>query len=246
MSNVNTLIAERLSKKEVSSKMNAMAERSASGGLSTFNGLFQVVEMSPQEKGMLEELLTYYAIDSKTITKDLNHLIGLTSEIKAINHQAALLHGERIKKAQAILLNYKEGAFTQWLISTYGNRQTPYNLILYYDFYQMTPPHLKEILEKMPRQAIYTLASRQGEKSKKYEFISKYNGETKQLLLLKIRELFPLPEVDRRKENPAEQAVKCLMKAHLLLSRKMRLRAQDKESLKEWLQKLSSQLKQLT
>ena len=104
---------------------------------------------------------------SKKLSNDLNHLISLTSEVKAINNQAALLHGERIKKAHQILTRYRDGAFTAWLMAAYGNRQTPYNLMQYYEFCEAMPKQLASKIELMPRQAIYVFASREGEPRKK-------------------------------------------------------------------------------
>lgn len=244
MGNVNALLSERLKKNEPSSKMAALAEKSAAGGLSSFNGLFHVQELSPQEKQDLELLLKTYASEGGPIASDLKALIAITSEVKAINHQAALLHGERIKKVHFLLTKYKEGAFSSWLISIYGNRQTPYNLMQYYEFYQSVPPPLKPQLEKMPRQAIYSLASRDGDLETKCRFISNYRGETKQELLLKIRDLFPLKDGDRRRENPVDSSIQLLEKAYLILERKsVRLTNKQKETLKELLSSLSSLVK---
>lgn len=243
MGKVNSLIAARLKSQEPSLKMEQMSKKSASGGLTSFNGLFQVSELSQAEKQNLEEILKTYTKHSETLISDLKTLASLTSEIKAINHQAALLHGERLKKAHALLTNYKEGAFSAWLIATYGNRQTPYNLMQYYDFYQSLPLPLREIAEEMPRQALYTLASRSGDLKEKIEFVTCYRGETKAELLLKIRDLFPLEDSDRRKENRGEMAIKGLEKIHSLLVKKStRLSKLHKETLKELLTKIHSAL----
>lgn len=245
MANVNALLSERLKKNEPSSKMAALAEKSAAGGLSSFNGLFHVQELPLNEKLALEVLLKTYALNnSENFSTDLKTLISITSEIKAINHQAALLHGERIKKVHALLTNYKEGAFSSWLIATYGNRQTPYNLMQYFEFYQRVPPPLKAQLEKMPRQAIYSLATREGDLEAKLKFISSFQGETKQVLLIKIRDLFPLRELDKRGEKHAENAICLLEKARVILERKgLRLNSKQKETLKELLTSLSSLIK---
>lgn len=241
MGNVNSLIASRLKSQEPSAKMEQMAKKSAAGGLTSFNGLFQVMELSETEKSTLEGILSSYSKNGNAGSDDLRALIALTSEIKAINHQAALLHGERIKKAHGLLMSYKEGAFTAWLIATYGNRQTPYNLMQYFDFYQALPLQVREKAEEMPRQALYTLASREGDIKQKIEFVTCYKGETKAALLLKIRDLFPLKEKDRRSENRGDLAIKELEKAYsLLTSKQTRLSKTQKETLKELLADISS------
>jgi hypothetical protein len=240
----NNLIAERLKKNEPSSKMAQMAEKSAAGGMTSFNGLFQVSELSENEKAHLESILKTYAKNESGIKTDLKDLIALTAEVKAINHQAALLHGERIKKVHTLLTSYQEGAFTSWLIAAYGNRQTPYNLMQYFNFYQAVPSSLRPKIETMPRQAIYTLATREGEMGDKIEFITRFQGETKTELLLKIRDLFPLKEKDKRRENAGNQVIVLFEKGKTLLSRKStKLSSLQKETLKELLASLNSLLK---
>jgi hypothetical protein len=239
MANVNSLISARLKKSEPSPKMSSMAEKSALGGLTSFSGLFPTAELTPQEKNTLEEILNTHAQSSETVAQDLKTLIALTAEVKAINHQAALLHGERLKKAQNLFARYKEGAFSAWLIATYGNRQTPYNLIQYYEFYLALPPPLRAKLMEMPRQAIYSLASRSGSLPEKHQFVADYQGATKNELLIQIRTLFPLPEKDKRRENCGDQAIQLLEKACQLLKRSaIPLSHKQQDALKELLGEL--------
>lgn len=212
MTKVNALLAKRLKKEEKSSKMAEMAKQSASGNLTSFSGVFSIGELNKEEKDFLESLLSRHTKDSKNLTKDLESLATITAEIKAINNQAALLHGERIKQAQKVLKSYQEGAFTSWLIATYGNRQTPYNFLQYYEFYTQLPQTLRPRIESMPRQAIYTLASREGSLELKRKMVEEYQGETKTEMLAAIRELFPLKLNDRRKENIGENTAKTLKK----------------------------------
>ena len=166
MANVNTLIQKRFQKKK-NSKMSALANKTANGNLSTFAGVFSLTPLSSGEEQELEDLLRTYANDGQDFRQDLKALSSITSEVKAINNQAALLHGERIKKAHSILTLYRDGAFTTWLTTTYGNRQTPYNLMQYYELYCAIPAPLRQQIEVMPKQAVYTLASRNGSFEKK-------------------------------------------------------------------------------
>lgn len=212
MSHVNNLLTERLKKNKQSSKMSALAKQSASGNLTSFSGIFSLSELSNREKEFLASLLREYGTETENFENDFSTLSSITSEVKAINNQAAILHGERIKKAQLILTRYKEGAFTAWLLAAYGNRQTPYNFLQYYNFYEQLPKVLRPQIEAMPRQAIYTLASRQGPMEKKQHLIESYKGETKTELLIKIRELFPLEEVDKRKQNAGESTIQQLQR----------------------------------
>lgn len=219
MGSVNELLNQRLKRKdEPSPKMAAMAHQSARGELTTFAGLFSISELNDFEKSHLEEILHTYATRDGSIENDLKSLISITAEVKAINNQAAILHGERIKKAHTILTRYKEGAFTSWLMATYGNRQTPYNFLHYYNFSEILPKTLRPKLETMPRQAIYTLASREGSIEKKKEIVAAYNGETKKWLLCRIQEEFPLARDDKRGRDHEEHALQALHKACTALS----------------------------
>lgn len=217
MSQMNDLLNERTQKNANRSKMAEMAVQSSSGHLTSFGGVFSLSELSSKEKSGLAELLKTYAKDNENIEQDLSLLISLSSEVKAINNQAALLHGERIKKAHQILTRYKDGAFTSWLMAIYGNRQTPYNFLQYYEFYQQLPKTLRVRLEEMPRQAVYTLASRAATLEEKKQIVEVYKGETKTELLEMIRRAFPLQKSDQRRENMGEKTIKNLEKILLLL-----------------------------
>ncbi|MFA6119625.1 MAG: CT583 family protein [Parachlamydiales bacterium] len=209
----NDLLNLRLrSKEKQTPKMTALAELSKEGSLTSFSGVFKINTLNDSEKSELSSILQNYKEEEKAVDfdQDLKNLIMITSEVKAITNQAVILHGERIKKAQEILKNYKEGAFTSWLMSTYGNRQTPYNFLQYYEFYNSMPQALRPQIDSMPRQAVYTLASRTGDMGKKQEIIENYAGQPKQELLTIIRKLFPLEEQDKRQANLADQVISSL------------------------------------
>ncbi len=248
MANVNALIQKRLQKGDSSPKMAAMAEKSANGNLTSFAGVFSVSELNAVEKQNLKDLLQEYkGTGSKDIEQDFNQLVSITSEVKAINNQAAILHGERIKKAHAILTKYRDGAFTAWLISAYGNRQTPYNLMQYYDFYMAMPAPLKPKIEAMPKQAIYTLAARDAPLDQKRKFVENFAGETKNVLLSQIRESFPLHEEDKRRFNAGDAAIQGITKALEVLQKpRIKLSTHQKDQLETLLDTLKKVLKGLT
>lgn len=236
MGNVNALLTERLNHKKPSSKMTKMAQASATGNLTSFSGIFSITDLSEKEKEFLETILTEFANETQNPQEDLPRLIQLTSEVKAINNQAVILHGERIKKVHDILIHYKEGAFTAWLLAAYGNRQTPYNFMQYYELHAKAPKKLHPIIESMPRQAVYTLASREGPLEKKLEMIEGYQGETKSELLSKIRELFPLPPKDRRRSNFKEVFFQEIYKIErILINPDFVLTKNEKKAIKELL-----------
>ena len=206
MSKVNSLLTSRLkSATQKLTKMTALAELSSEGQLSSFSGVFRVAPLTLMERSTLEALLENYKSEAQEIGADLSQLSSITSEVRAINNQAAILHGERIKKAQEILKKYRDGAFSAWLIATYGNRQTPYNFLQYYELFLALPKALHENLDRMPRQAVYTLASRDAPLERKQVLIENYRGEKKRELLSIIRKTFPLPGDDKRAEDVAAQ-----------------------------------------
>jgi hypothetical protein len=245
MAKVNFLLSERLKvATEKLSKMTNLAEMSTSGQLSSFAGVFKISELTEKEQDMLRLILTEYGEEGQDIHQDFVHLSAITSEVKAINNQAAILHGERIKKAQEILKKYRDGAFTLWLIETYGNRQTPYNFLQYYELYLALPQMLLPKLDEMPRQAAYTLASRQGDFEKKEEIIRSYNGQTKQELLDLIRRTFPLAERDRRAQDLGVNLIKGLQRiVDFLQQHEVSLNPSQQKKAKQLLSEIQSQIK---
>lgn len=214
MSKVNDLLTSRFKKASKKfSKMTDLAEKSSTGKLSSFSGVFRVTPLTENEEDHLRNILSEYSKDDFDVASDLQFLSAITSEVKAINNQAAILHGERIKKAKEILRNYYEGAFSAWLVATYGNRQTPYNFLQYYELYSSIPKMLQDKVDLMPRQAIYTLATRNCPAEQKEEIIKNYKGESKQELLSLIREQFPLTEKDKRTPNTSEAVINQLLQA---------------------------------
>ncbi len=229
MAKVNSFLTERLKvATEKFSKMTNLAELSSSGNLSSFSGVFRVANLSQKEHESLVTLLQDYMVDDQDIKADLHHLVSITQEVKAINNQAAILHGERIKRAQELLKKYQEGAFTAWLIAAYGNRQTPYNFLQYYELYKALPQLLHPKLDEMPRQAVYTLASRNGLLEEKEKIIKNYSGEPKDELITLIRQTFPLADDDKRAQDPVNGAISLLKKTKTLFEQ-----AQFRPSLKQ-------------
>ncbi len=206
MAKVNSFLSERLKMAtEKFSKMANLAEQASSGGLSTFSGIFRTQKLTSLEEENLRDMLFAFSENTEEIETDLSELITITSEVKAISNQAAILHGERIKKVQGLLKNYKDGAFSAWLIAAYGNRQTPYNFLQYYELNLAIPQVLRSQLEMMPRQIIYVLASREGDLKIKEEIIKSYKGQPKDELLASIRRAFPLASRDKRAQNLTRQ-----------------------------------------
>jgi|SRR3989344_2434160 len=241
MSKFNDLLNLRFKRRETQQpKMTALVERSNNGDLSSFSGVFRISALNEKEKSDLEHILkSFRANEADDVDADLKTLSMITSEVKAITSQAIMLHGERIKRAQELLRKYRDGAFTAWLFATYRNRQTPYNFLQYYEFYTTMPQALHPKMDQMPRQAIYSLASRQGSMEKKEEIIRNYNGQAKQELLKLIRAELPLDEDDRRHPNFASHAINFLKRAREMMKNPLCVPSEEE---KKQLQNLLAQL----
>ncbi len=239
MANVNSILTQRVKNSPHTSKMAAMAKQSATGNLTSFSGVFSVAELSDKEKNSIENLLKEYGQENGDIQADLQLLISLTSEVKAINNQAAILHGERIKKAHQVLIRYRDGAFTAWLMAAYGNRQTPYNLMQYYEFYETMPKNLRPQIEWMPRQAVYVLASRNGSIEKKQIIVENYQGETKAEVLTLIRQTFPLDYKDKRQQKVGQGFIQNLERLYTQIKQTpVNLNASQREQVQTLLQQI--------
>ncbi|HSX26603.1 MAG TPA: CT583 family protein [Chlamydiales bacterium] len=243
MSKFNDLLNLRFKQKETQQpKMTALVERSNNGELSSFSGVFRLSALSEAEKLALETILKDFRYDEfYDVDPDLKALTTITSEVKAITNQAVILHGERIKRAQEILKKYRDGAFTAWLFNTYGNRQTPYNFLQYYEFHNLVPQALHTKLDQMPRQVVYSLASRTGPQEKKEAIVNNYTGQPKKELLHLIRLEFPLPEEDKRLPQFASHALSFLKRARELLKNPNCLpREEEKRLLRNLLNQLQA------
>ena len=212
MVKLSSILQQKFKKKV---KENLPENTQRSGDLAVFH----VDDITAKERADLRDILEKYEDQTSDTTEDLQQLSQITGEVKAINNQAAILHGERIKRAQTLLKKYKEGAFTAWLLATYGNRQTPYNFLQYYEFQSKLPKALHSKMEEMPRQAVYTLASREGDLEKKEDVVRNYQGQTKQEMISQIRTLFPLNEKDKRRENIPEMGIRMLKRVLSQLDR---------------------------
>ena len=213
MSKFNSLLMGRFRNHPKKEKMSELAQRTTENVPAQFGGVFQVTPISETEKTSLQNLLEKYQTDDTDVAADLQSLTALTSEVKAISNQAVILHGERIKKAQILLKKYRDGAFSNWLLKTYGNRQTPYNFMQYYELYNSLPKKLQGIVDEMPRQAIYSLSSRSIPHEKKEAFVEEYQGESKTQLLEKLRSSYPLAKKDKRSPNRTKGVLENLRRA---------------------------------
>ncbi|RDB31159.1 CT583 family protein [Candidatus Similichlamydia laticola] len=245
MSKLKDHLLQRLTRKKGSQKkMEVLADQAAQGHMSSFNGIFQVEPPSVQMILEFKEFLTQSQdkpVADDAIELDAQALSQIIQEVKAISSQAILLHGERIKKAQSIMKKYQEGTFTQWLLRAYGNRQTPYNLLQYYEFFQSVPKEHRDLIERAPKQTIYCLASRQGKMEEKIKILQNIHHYSKKEFLDVVRELFPLGQEDKRKgTNPV---VRLLKEVDLRI--KKRLAQMKKEDLYRALQLIQNIEKQL-
>jgi hypothetical protein len=168
-------------------------------------------DLTRKEENSLQLILHEYfnpgAMKEEEVVDDFANLRAISCEIKNINAQSILLHGERIKRAQDILKKYQEGAFTAWLMQTYGNRQTPYSILQFCELHKALPSQgLRKKLENIPRKAAYALAGRSGDVQLKSRILDEYAGEGQKELIMLIQDTFPLPDGDRRQRKEANVA----------------------------------------
>ncbi len=172
--------------------------------------------LSEAETNVLKNLLLDNQTSTCDITSDFSILTSITSEIKSINHQSVLLHGEKIQAAKELFSAYGELAFSRWLKEVYGNRQTPYNFLKYYIFYTSLSKELQDKMLAMPKQIVYTIASRNCSEADKKSVIDTYDGESKETFLKAIRRAFPVERKIKRtlkKELYSKQVISLLQSA---------------------------------
>ncbi len=204
MSKANSLATALLEKKpQEKQEFKESFEVTKPALMSGFRGMFGERTLSPYEEERIEEILKAHGTEKEhsQVEEDCRSLFRITSEIKAISNQSILLHGERIKRAQEILKGYKDGAFTAWLLATYGNRQTPYSMLQYFDLYTSLPQKEKLLIESLPKKAAYALASREGAFETKLQLLKGYKGEKQQEMIVRIRETFPKNSADKRTKS---------------------------------------------
>ena len=161
-----------------------------------------VIELTENEKRAIQKILVdeYHpgVIADIQIAQHIEQLINITKQIKSITVQSVLLHGERITQAQKLLANYKDGAFSKWLLVTYGNRQTPYSMLRYYEFYQSAPEETRPMIEAAPKKCMYALASREVDLIKKLEGVKNNCNKSQADFLESIQSMFPTAQAGKR------------------------------------------------
>lgn len=133
-------------------------------------------------------------IKEEEVIEDAENLKNLTSEIKAIKKQGAILIGERIQKARDILKKYHNRTFLQWIDMIFGSRRTAYNMLSYYELYNALPIEVKENFKNIPQKAAYTLASKKGPIEIKTEIVANYQNLRQDDLISLINEKLPKKE----------------------------------------------------
>lgn len=191
------------------------------------------------EADEIEDILLENATSSETqavqFKRDVEQLKTLTSEIRSIQKQSALLIGERVHMAREILKKYRNGSttFTEWLTSTFSSRRTAYNCLAYYELYCALPGEkLKNQLQAMSHKAVYILASRTGSWEKKIDIVERFSHLKQQEILPIIQKAFPLEKAMKRSASrtPLAQTTASLCS---MLSKKPVLNASERRHLSE-------------
>jgi len=177
--------------------------------VNNFNSFFGTQPLDEKEDKAIQHLLHQNTIPEKSdrLEKDYLELKTLASEIRAIGRQGTLLTGERVARARVILLDYKEGAFTDWLNVTFGSRKTAYNALRYFELYEALAIDLKEKFKKMPLKSAYALASRDAELSQKQEIVRDYHDYDCKTLISLIQDKMPSSEPPIFKKTLIEKLI---------------------------------------
>jgi hypothetical protein len=205
-----------------------------------FTSVFDPKPLDSKEANYIEKLIVDNfrpgVIPEEQVPVDVEQLQAITAEIKAVQKQGIVLIGERIEKARGILKSYTDGTFTQWLIQTFGSKQTGYNILKYYEFYQILPTNdLKETFKKIPQKAAYVIANRNGNVEKKIEIIKAHHDSPPSDIIQLVQETFPLGSKDRRKSKDNDTLLIDSIRQNLqkLLKRKDDLASESHDALKE-------------
>ncbi|MFY9715771.1 MAG: CT583 family protein [Candidatus Rhabdochlamydia sp.] len=194
-----------------------------------FRNEFVATPLSTEEEMNIQNLLYENYVSNKSgsdeVDADYKTLVLLTRQIKSIDRQGILLHGERIHKARGLLKKYRDGTFTKWLIKAYGNRQTPYRMLHFYELFQELEGEDRKLLEKMPKKVAYQLAMRDGSLMDKAMVIRNHQSKSPEEISEEIQKVFPLQKEDRRIDhsNKDDRIVKTLENAVAKLMQKKSL-----------------------
>jgi len=207
----------------------------------TFRAIFESTPLSENENIQIYNLLEDASgrLTEGEIGDDHQNLAEITTQIRAIERQSILLHGERIHKAQQILKKYHDGTFSKWLQLAYGNRQTPYSMLQFYDLFSRLEKDEKELINSMPKRAAYALASRAGEIEKKVAIIKEHYDSSPDEIIRAVQEAFPLKISDKRKTSRRVSDVDLL---RLILPNIRKLK--DRKSLEKVLEMVEKLLSQ--
>lgn len=184
-----------------------------------FRKEFVATPLSKEEEVYIQTLLHENYVSSKPgldeVDADYQTLAILTRQIKSIDQQGILLHGERIHKARNLLKKYRDGTFTKWLFIAYGNRQTPYRMLHFYKLFQELEREDRNLLEKMPKKVAYQLATRAGSVIDKIRIIRNYQHKSSEEISAEIQTVFPMQKGNRRIDhsNKDEMIIKTLENA---------------------------------
>ncbi|MBF5060121.1 CT583 family protein [Candidatus Neptunochlamydia vexilliferae] len=213
----------------------------------SFNAVFDLQKLDPEEERQLEEILESNWIpdnlSKKELTQNMTTLKAITSEIKSISRQGAFLIGERVVKAREMLKDYRNGTFTVWLESTFGSLRSGYNMLAYYELFTALPNEgLRTKYKTMPQKAAYSLANRRGDLSRKLQIIDQYfNLKSKDLLSI-VQEEFS--RGDRRSKKSVDSQVKVLLETtDQLVKKKQKLSKDNLDDIKYVISRLRETIK---
>ncbi|MGE3556376.1 MAG: CT583 family protein [Candidatus Obscuribacterales bacterium] len=208
MSKKKKITNPALLKKDKSSPVNYNLAPAAN----SFNAIFDPHPLEEREAGVIDQLLMEghdpEVTSEDDMGKDMLAIRHITSEIKAVGKQAAVLIGERLARVRDVLKCYRADTFTRYLEAVFGSRRTGHNLLAYYQLYNALPDDsIRRTFQGMPQKAAYMLASRTADLQAKAEIIRESDGCTAKEIALIIQQRLPTLASDRRSNRRIMGAV---------------------------------------
>jgi hypothetical protein len=207
----------------------------------SFRSIFNADEDESEDREFLAALFEKHLEESedyKEISKDLEDLVKVTSELKSIQKQAVLLVGERIFQVRRILKSYAKESdmFISWVDRTFSSRKSAYNALAFYEFYSsLDSDELKTNYKKMPAKISYIIASKKADYDKKVRIVEQYQGQKQKEMLEIIDE--ELTEKKALAKTSLDATTKTLMEmqrlTHVLKRRMNRFGTKHREILQE-------------
>lgn len=110
-----------------------------------------------------EEKLVRAVLNEFASERDIEQLLDITCQIKAIQKQGIILLGEKIFKAREIINKnpLRKTSFSSWINISFKTKSSAYNALSYYELYSnLSNDELRNTFLNIPYKAAYRLSSK--------------------------------------------------------------------------------------